>query len=134
MESHFDYALLKALRLKAPNACILLKMISNEDRLSLLCQLATKECHVAELETLLDIKQPTLSQQLGILRRAGSVETRRQGKFIYYRVTDTQVLRILELLWDIHCALPPTIKATTKKKKQKCENNNKDDDIQFQLF
>lgn len=134
MDAQFNLALLKELRLKAPKACDLLKMMANEDRISLLCQLAIKECHVAELETLLDIKQPTLSQQLGILRRAGGVETRRQGKFIYYRVTDKQILRLLELLWDIHCTTPPTVTNKPKKKKEKVENSNENNDVQFQLL
>jgi len=80
-----------------------LKLLANEDRLLLLCQLAQGERCVGELEGELGIRQPTLSQQLGVLRGEGVVETRREGKHIYYRVADPALLDILALLYRLYC-------------------------------
>ncbi|MBC7444310.1 MAG: helix-turn-helix transcriptional regulator, partial [Polaromonas sp.] len=74
----------EALRRAAAQAVAALKLLANEDRLLLLCQLSQGERCVSELESQLGIRQPTLSQQLGVLRAEGVVTTRRQGKNIYY--------------------------------------------------
>ena len=71
------------LRRAAGRAVGALKVLANEDRLLLLCQLSLGEMCVSELEKRLDIRQPTLSQQLGVLRGEGVVLTRRQGKNIF---------------------------------------------------
>ena len=78
-------------------------MLDNEDRLLLLCQLSQGARCVSELEELLGIHQPTLSQQLGVLRSEGVVTTRRQGKNIYYRVAEPAMLEILALLYRLYC-------------------------------
>ena len=87
------------LRGAAGQAVAALKALANEDRLLLLCQLSQGEMCVSELEEALDIHQPTLSQQLGVLRTEGVVETRRQGKNIYYSVAEPALLEILALLY-----------------------------------
>ena len=69
----------------------------------LLCQLSHGEMCVSDLEQALEIHQPTLSQQLGVLRSAGVVETRRQGKNIYYSVAEPALLEILLLLDKLYC-------------------------------
>ena len=69
----------ETLRQGADQAVSALRLLSNKDRLLLLCQLAQGEMCVSDLETQLDIRQPTLSQQLGVLRGEGVVSTRRQG-------------------------------------------------------
>ncbi|RCS58160.1 ArsR/SmtB family transcription factor [Parvibium lacunae] len=94
---------LSALRLAAMDACALLKTLSNPDRLLLLCQLTEGERCVSELETLLDIRQPTLSQQLTVLRQEGLVATRREGKKIYYQIARTEVLALLQTLHALFC-------------------------------
>jgi ArsR family transcriptional regulator len=78
-------------------------VLANEDRLLLLCQLSQGERCVGELETALGIHQPTLSQQLGVLRHEGLVNTRRQGKHIFYSVANPATLEILALLYRIYC-------------------------------
>jgi DNA-binding transcriptional ArsR family regulator len=80
-----------------------LKLLANEDRLLLLCQLSQGELCVGELEEELGIHQPTLSQQLGVLRNEGVVETRRDGKHIYYRVSDPALLEVLAVLYRLYC-------------------------------
>jgi ArsR family transcriptional regulator len=98
-------ALVDAERLRqgAQDAVTALKLLANEDRLLLLCQLSQGETNVGELEALLGIHQPTLSQQLGVLRSVGAVGTRREGKNIYYRIADTRLLEIMSVLYRLYC-------------------------------
>ncbi|SCK45970.1 ArsR family transcriptional regulator [Variovorax sp. HW608] len=93
----------EALRAAAGGAVAALKVLANEDRLLLLCQLSQGEMCVSELEEALDIHQPTLSQQLGVLRGEGVVSTRREGKNIFYSVADPSMLEILALLYQLYC-------------------------------
>ena len=97
---------LPAMRTAANQACSLMRVMSNPDRLMLLCQLAQGERRVGELEELLDIQQPTLSQQLAVLRDEALVETRREGKQIFYRITSEPVLAVLAVLYQQYCASP----------------------------
>mgnify|MGYP003585935981 CR=1 FL=1 len=92
-----------ALRESASQACALLKALANEDRLLLLCQLVQNERNVSELESLTGIPQPTLSQQLGVLRREGLVSTRREGKFIWYQLADARALQLMQALYSLYC-------------------------------
>ncbi|HVL76933.1 MAG TPA: metalloregulator ArsR/SmtB family transcription factor [Noviherbaspirillum sp.] len=98
--SPIDIALM---RTAAQRASSVLRALSNEDRLLLLCQLSQGECSVSELEEALDIRQPTLSQQLAVLRGEGLVNTRRDGKRIYYSVADPQMLVLLDTLYQLYC-------------------------------
>lgn len=91
----------------ADDACRLMKTLANPDRLMLLCQLSQGEMSVGELEAQLGILQPTLSQQLGVLRDEGLVETRRDGKRIYYDVRSKQALAVLKVLHDQYCKPKP---------------------------
>lgn len=93
----------QVLRSAAGTAVGALKVLANEDRLLLLCQLSQGEMCVSELEAALEIRQPTLSQQLGVLRNEGVVSTRREGKNIYYSVADPSMLEILALLYRLYC-------------------------------
>ena len=106
------------MRHQAGQVVSLLKVIGNPDRLLLLCQMLQGEYSVGELEEMLDIHQPTLSQQLGVLRNEGLVATRREGKFIYYSVAHPHVQVILETLHRLYCAEPPSaaIPGATKRK------------------
>ena len=94
----------------AQDACVLLKTLSNADRLMLVCQLAHGEKCVSELEASLGIGQPTLSQQLGVLRENQMVSTRREGKNIYYRIANPKALALIDVLYAEYCqndSLPP---------------------------
>ncbi|MDP3670963.1 MAG: metalloregulator ArsR/SmtB family transcription factor [Telluria sp.] len=99
-ETRFD---INMMRVAAQKATSVLRVMANEDRLLLLCQLTHGEKSVGELEQLLDIRQPTLSQQLGVLRIDGLVVTRREGKRIYYSVADANVLSLLKTLYELYC-------------------------------
>lgn len=91
------------LRDSASKACALLKALANEDRLLLLCQLTQGERNVGELEALSGIRQPTLSQQLGVLRDEGMVNTRRMGKYIYYSLASFEVVCVMQTLSGLYC-------------------------------
>ena len=91
------------LRGAAHHAVAAMKVLANEDRLLLLCQLSQGEMCVGDLEQLLDIRQPTLSQQLGVLRTEGVISPRRDGKNIYYSVADPAMLEILAVLYRLYC-------------------------------
>ena len=94
---------IELMRGAAKEASSALRALANEDRLLLLCQLSQGEKAVGELEELLGIHQPTLSQQLGVLRTEGFLKTRREGKRIYYSVADPKVLAILMTLYELYC-------------------------------
>lgn len=94
---------LKGMRRTAAEVTAMLRTLGNEDRLMLLCQLGQGECNVGELEEALDIRQPTLSQQLSVLRSQGLVSTRREGKQIFYSVSDERALALLKTLYKLYC-------------------------------
>ncbi|WP_339843232.1 metalloregulator ArsR/SmtB family transcription factor [uncultured Halopseudomonas sp.] len=91
----------------ADKAQALLKALSNRDRLMLLCQLVGGERNVGELEASLGILQPTLSQQLGVLRRENMVATRREGKLVYYRIASPEALAVISTLYQLFCSEEP---------------------------
>ena len=95
-----------AMRRAAEQACALMKALSNPDRLLLLCELGNGERNVGELQEAVGIVQPTLSQQLAVLREEQLVETRREGKNIYYRVASAQAQAVLQVLYAQFCARP----------------------------
>lgn len=95
---------MQAIQLAAIKASGLLKALANPDRLLLLCQLAQGEHCVSELEGLLGILQPTLSQQLGVLRQEGLVTTRREGKQIFYSIESQEALAVMQVLYQQFCA------------------------------
>ena len=88
---------------RAGEAAALLKTLAHPARLMLACTLAEGEFSVGELEQRLDIHQPTLSQQLGVLREAGLVETRREAKQIFYRLTEEKAAMLIQTLYHIFC-------------------------------
>ena len=86
-------------------ACKLMKVLSNSDRLMILCQLSKGEMRVGEIEALLGIEQPTLSQQLTVLREEGLVVTRREGKHIFYKIQSPKALAVIEVLYEQFCTV-----------------------------
>jgi DNA-binding transcriptional ArsR family regulator len=97
----FDIA---AMRENADKACRMMKTLANRDRLMLLCQLSQGEKRVGELEAVTNIQQPTLSQQLAVLREEGVVSTRRDGKHIYYKISSPIAMSVMELLYESYCS------------------------------
>ncbi|WP_237371029.1 sulfite-sensing transcriptional repressor BigR [Rhizobium sp. SL42] len=89
---------------RAANVASHLKTLAHPVRLMLVCTLAQGEYAVGELEERLDVHQPTLSQQLTVLRDAGIVETRREGKQIFYRLVEAKTAKLVAALYAIFCA------------------------------
>ena len=103
MKTQSDFPDLSTIRDSASQACKMLKVLANEDRLLILCQLSQEEKNVSELEELLGIKQPTLSQQLTVLREEELVTSERKGKFIYYSLASLEATKIMETLFSLYC-------------------------------
>lgn len=82
-------------------AADLLKLVANPNRLRILYLLAEGECSVSEIEQRLGIRQPTLSQQLGELRNAEVVATRREHKVVFYSLNDPRLSALLGAIEDI---------------------------------
>ncbi|MEP9348358.1 metalloregulator ArsR/SmtB family transcription factor [Xanthobacter sp. KR7-225] len=87
----------------ARKASDFLKALSHENRLLLLCLLAEGERSVTELENILSLRQPTVSQQLARLRLDDLVATRRDGKTIYYSLANEDVRRVISVIYDMYC-------------------------------
>ncbi len=87
----------------AERAASFLKAISHEGRLMILCHLVDGEKSVGELEELLSARQAAVSQQLARLRHERLVSCRRDGKTIYYRLTDDRPRQLISLLYDLFC-------------------------------
>ena len=87
----------------AEGACKLMKVLSNRDRMMLLCEIGRGEKCVGDLEAALGIHQPTLSQQLTVLRKEKLVKTRRDGKQIYYSLASQVVISVMTLLYQHYC-------------------------------
>lgn len=92
---------IKSMRAQVGAIATLLRVLANQDRLLLMLQLRRGEACVGELEHLLGIHQPTLSQQLSVLRAKGLVSTRREGKNIFYRISDRRAVTVLETLCGV---------------------------------
>ena len=90
----------------AKRASDFLKALAHESRLLMLCILAEGEKSVSELEDLLNLRQPTVSQQLARLRADGLVSTRRDGKVIYYSLASDEARTIIGAIYDVFCKKP----------------------------
>lgn len=97
----------------AETASNFVKALANHNRLLLLCLLAEGEKSVSDLESILGLRQPTISQQLARLRADDLVNGRRDGKTIYYSLTSNEARRFVELLYELFCA-PDAAKTKAK--------------------
>lgn len=86
------------------DATAFLKKLANRDRLLVACALVEGERSVRELEDLLGIRQPGLSQQLAELRAAGMIEGRKEGKAVFYRLSDPKVKALIGTMYELFCA------------------------------
>jgi ArsR family transcriptional regulator len=73
------------------------RALANEHRLRILEALRDGELCACEIQTVLDAPQSTVASHLRELKDAGLVNTRRQGKWTYYRIGDTAVLQLLDV-------------------------------------
>lgn len=103
--TRFDPALFAE---NAGRAADLLRVLGNEKRLMVLCQLADGELSVGEIQQRIDLSQSALSQHLAVLREQGIVATRRQAQTIFYRIEDHAALRVIQTLAELFC--PPEMR------------------------
>lgn len=103
--TRFDLSLFEQ---SAGRAVSLLRLLGNEKRLMILCQLAEEELRVGEIQERVGLSQSALSQHLALLREEGVVATRREGTTIRYRIADHAALRVIQTLAELFC--PPEMR------------------------
>lgn len=103
MENDFE---ITSMRNSAEDVVSILKSLANTDRLLILCYLAKEELNVSQIEQITHITQPTLSQQLMMLRKSDVVSTRRDGKQIFYSIKDEKLVQVLQTLYELYCTKP----------------------------
>lgn len=114
MNTEVNVSDLESLQASAAQACKLLRVLANQDRLLLLCQMTQGEFCVSDLESLTGIQQPTLSQQLTVLREEKMVSTRREGKQIFYSIASKEALSVMQVLYEQFCRGRKGNKGATK--------------------
>lgn len=87
----------------AQEAASLLRALSNPSRLILLCRLVESECSVTELEAMLGESQAYVSQQLARLRKDGLVDATRDGRIVRYRLADSRIKPVVQVLYEQFC-------------------------------
>lgn len=97
-------AIASQMQRQSESAAAFLKALAHEGRLLILCHLNTGEKSVTELENLLSQRQAAVSQQLARLRMEGLVRSRRQGKTIFYSISDPRAARMIGLMYEMFCA------------------------------
>jgi ArsR family transcriptional regulator, virulence genes transcriptional regulator len=93
----------QAMRRHASNAARLVRALSSEHRLMVLCVLSGGEMSVGQLNEMVRLSPSALSQHLAVLRGEGLVTTRREAQTIYYQVTPGIALEMVQLLHDHYC-------------------------------
>jgi ArsR family transcriptional regulator len=96
----------KAMQANAGKAAALMRALSHEARLGVLCQLVNGEKTAGDLVEKSGLSQSALSQHLGVLRDEGLVATRRDGQAIHYRLGDARAMRMIGLLQELYCKPP----------------------------
>ena len=100
---------LEILHENARRASTLLKAMSNQHRLLILCQLVRGERCVGDLEQVVGLSQSALSQHLARLRRDSLVKTRRSAQTIYYSLAGIEANAVIETLYDLYCGPTATL-------------------------
>ncbi|MFO1186372.1 MAG: metalloregulator ArsR/SmtB family transcription factor [Alphaproteobacteria bacterium] len=94
---------LKEMERNAAHVADVLRALSSEARLLILCELGEGELSVGEINARVELSQSALSQHLAKLRAEGLVATRREAQAIYYRIADARVGALISALHDIYC-------------------------------
>ncbi|MEK7821292.1 MAG: metalloregulator ArsR/SmtB family transcription factor [Pseudomonadota bacterium] len=102
-------AALQTIQSNARRASTLLKAMSNQHRLMILCQLVPGEKSVGELERIIGLSQSALSQHLARLRRDQLVRTRRAAQTIFYSLNGEEASAVIETLYGLYCGTTATL-------------------------
>ena len=100
---------LKTIQANALRASTLLKAMSNQHRMMILCQLVPGEKCVSDLEEIIGLSQSALSQHLARLRRDSLVQTRREAQTIYYSLYGEEASAVIETLYGLYCGQDATL-------------------------
>ncbi|MCG8359046.1 MAG: metalloregulator ArsR/SmtB family transcription factor [Kiloniellales bacterium] len=95
---------LKKMEATAEKVSELMKVLSNKNRLMVLCQLVEAESSVGALARAINVREQAMSQQLALLRKDGLVKTRRDGQTIYYSLARGDIRSLMEFLYQTYCA------------------------------
>ena len=106
---------MQELKTKSSEAAALLKALSNDFRLMILCELKEGERSVSALEAVVPLSQSALSQHLAKLRESGLVSTRREAQTIFYSLADARAERLIDVLHELFCSKS---KSQTKRRRQ----------------
>ena len=87
----------------AGQVCGLMKILSNQTRLLILCQLAEGEKTVSELQEILGLSQSALSQHLAVLRRERIVRSRKEAQSVSYSLSGDDATRVMHTLHEVFC-------------------------------
>lgn len=98
-----DHLVMEELERNAATAAGLLKALSNESRLLILCNLVSGEKCVGELNDRIPLSQSALSQHLARLRKDNLVKIRKEAQTIYYRIASTEAEQVLNVLYEAYC-------------------------------
>jgi len=94
---------MEQLESNASVAAALLKALSNESRLLILCNLVTGEKCVGDLNERVPLSQSALSQHLARLRKDNLVSIRKEAQTVYYRISSSEAEQIIEVLYNLYC-------------------------------
>lgn len=94
---------MEQLETNASDAAALLKALSNESRLLILCNLVSGEKCVGELNDRIPLSQSALSQHLARLRKDQMVSIRKEAQTVYYRIASPEAEKIIEVLYNVYC-------------------------------
>lgn len=103
MNANVKPSQIREIRRHAAKAADMLRMLSHEARLVVLCELINGERSAGALVEISGLGQSALSQHLAKLREGGLVATRQEAQTVYYRLADTSVTRLIAVLHDIYC-------------------------------
>lgn len=92
----------------AKDVSSILKLLSNPNRLLIVCQLVEAEKSVGELARLIGASQVTVSQQLSLLKNTGVVASRREAQTIFYRLEHDDIKQLVEFLYQKFCSAQDT--------------------------
>lgn len=103
MKSQEGKKKISELRRRSEGVAGLLKQLSHPQRLLILCSMAEGEKSVGEIEEICGASQSAVSQFLKGMRLEGLIESRRDGKYVYYKIVDSRVLELIKSLYQIFC-------------------------------
>tara|TARA_B110001454_G_C12723340_1_gene436809 strand:- start:25058 stop:25372 length:315 start_codon:yes stop_codon:yes gene_type:complete len=103
MKSQDTIKTLSALRHRSEEVAGLLKQLSHPQRLLILCSMADGEKSVGEIEEACGASQSAVSQFLKGMRLEGLIDSRREGKQVYYKIVDKRVLELMKSMYQIFC-------------------------------